>query len=80
LYTVYVLHSDKDCKRYIGVTSDISRRIIEHNLGLVKSTKNRRPLVLIYKELFSNKSEAMKREKFFKTGKGREYLKDHGIF
>ncbi len=57
------------------MTSDIDRRILEHNDGLVKSTKNRRPLELIYSEKFEAKSEAMKREKFFKSGRGREFLK-----
>ena len=43
-------------------------------MGLVKSTKNRRPLELIYHEEFENKSDAFARESFFKSGKGREYL------
>ncbi|MCP5064071.1 MAG: GIY-YIG nuclease family protein [Ignavibacteriae bacterium] len=75
MYVVYVLRSLKDQKRYIGMTSDIERRIVEHNDGLVKSTKNRRPFELIYSEKFEAKSEAMKREKFFKSGRGREFLK-----
>jgi putative endonuclease len=50
------------------------RRIYEHNDGFVKSTKNRKPLELIYFEEFQLKSEAMKREKFFKSGLGRSFL------
>ena len=76
MYTVYILISEKDKKRYIGCTSNLNRRLEEHNLGLVKSTKNRRPFKLIYTEEFSDKSEALNKEKFFKTGKGREYLKN----
>ena len=74
IYTVYIIKSSKDKKRYIGCTKNIVRRLDEHNKGLVKSTKNRRPLELIYSEEFENKSDAFARERFFKSGKGREYL------
>ncbi|MGK9478025.1 GIY-YIG nuclease family protein [Melioribacter sp. OK-6-Me] len=74
MFYVYVLRSLKDNKRYIGLTNDIARRFSEHQRGLVKSTRNRRPFELTYYESFSQKSDAMKREKFFKTGKGREFL------
>ena len=75
-YFVYILKSKKDNKRYVGMTSrPVKERVGEHNSGLVKSTKNRRPLELIYFEEFATKTEAMSREKFFKSGKGREYLK-----
>ncbi len=49
-------------------------RLQEHNNGLVRSTRNRRPLILIYKETYPQKKDAMERERFFKTGKGREFL------
>ena len=77
MYTVYVLRSLKDGKRYIGVTSDLKERLFEHTNGLVKSTKNRRPLTLIHTEKFENKAEALKREKFFKSGQGREWIKSN---
>jgi putative endonuclease len=73
-YYVYILRSLKDGKRYIGFTSDLQRRLTEHNSEKVKSTKNRKPFELIYTETFENKSDAMKREKFFKTHQGRNYL------
>ena len=78
MFFVYVLKSLKDNKRYIGMSSNLNRRLIEHNRGLVKSTRNRKPLELIYFEEFENKSDALKREKFFKTGSGREFLKNIG--
>jgi len=78
MFTVYILLSEKDNKRYIGFTDDIERRLSEHDLGKVKSTKNRRPLKLIYTELFENKSDAMMREKYFKTHPGRNYLDSIG--
>ena len=74
MFTVYVLLSKKDNKRYIGCSSNLDRRLAEHNSGLVKSTKNRRPLKLIYSEEYDQKSEALRREKFFKSGKGRAFL------
>ena len=78
-YTVYIIKSSKDNKRYIGCTKNILRRLDEHNNGLVKSTRNRRPLELIYTEGFENKSDAIARERFFKSGKGREYLDKNNI-
>ena len=75
MYFVYVLRSLKDFKNYVGFTENLDRRFEEHNSGLVKSTRNRSPFKLLYSETFKTKKEALKKEKFFKTGKGREYLK-----
>ena len=74
-WTVYVLKSKKDNRRYIGSTNNLEKRIREHNAGKVKSTKNRKPLVLIYKEDFLTEGEARLRERFFKTHKGFNVLK-----
>ncbi|MCW9066451.1 MAG: GIY-YIG nuclease family protein [Ignavibacteriaceae bacterium] len=75
MYYVYILLSEKDNIRYVGYTKNLKRRINEHNSGSVKSTKNRRPLKLIYSEEYESKGDAMKREKFFKSGLGRSFLK-----
>jgi putative endonuclease len=72
---VYVLYSEKDCRTYVGSTSDTERRIKEHNNGKCYSTKNRRPLKLIYKENYNTLSEARKREKYLKSHSGRKILK-----
>ncbi|MHB9040888.1 MAG: GIY-YIG nuclease family protein [Melioribacteraceae bacterium] len=69
MYTVYILLSNKDNKRYIGFTDNLQRRLTEHNSGKVKSTKNRIPLEIIYTEEFVLKSDAMKREKQIKSKK-----------
>ncbi len=53
------------------MTSNIQRRILEHNSGLVKSTRNRRPLEVIHYESFENKSEALSFEKKLKERKGK---------
>ena len=71
MFYVYILLSEKDNKRYIGCTKNLDRRIDEHNFGLVKSTKNRRPLKLIYVEEFESKSGGMKREIEIKAKKGK---------
>jgi putative endonuclease len=71
MFFVYILLSEKDNKRYIGCTENLDRRLTQHNSGLVKSTRNRRPLKLIYQEEFEIKSDAMKREKEIKAKKGK---------
>ena len=73
-FYTYVLLSEKDNKLYIGYTDNLERRISEHNDGVVKSTRNRRPFKLIYFEACLSKESALAREKQFKTGFGRAYL------
>ena len=62
---------------YVGSTNDIKRRLKEHNDGVGgKYTKDNRPFKLVFYEAFLNKKDAMKDELFFKTGYGREVLKN----
>ena len=75
-YFVYVLESEIDGRLYIGQTSDIEKRLTEHNSGKTKSTKGYKPWKLVYFETFETRDEALLREKYFKTGSGREFLKD----
>jgi putative endonuclease len=74
-YYVYLLLSLKDKRTYLGSTNNLSRRIYEHNSGKSKSTKNRKPLKLIYYEEFKTLSDARRREKYLKTRNGRRELK-----
>jgi len=74
MFYVYVLWSDKLQKRYIGFTSDIAKRLTEHNSGKSPFTKSGMPWKLIYVEEFSTRNEAQKREIFLKSGVGRKYL------
>ena len=60
---------------YIGLSSDVDRRLWEHNSGRNKTTKPYRPFILIYFEIHQTRIEARKREKFFKSGLGREKLR-----
>ncbi len=73
-YIVYVLKSLNYNTRYIGQTFDVEKRLIEHNKGKCRYTKGRMPWLLLMTEEFSNRGEAIKRERFFKSGQGRKYL------
>ena len=75
MYFTYVLLSEKDGKFYMGYTQDLKLRIESHNAGQVKSTSNRRPLKLVYYEACLSKSDALRREKYFKTHYGRMYIR-----
>lgn len=75
-YYTYVLRSNRDKKLYIGWTDNLKERIYKHRKGLVIATRNRRPLKLVYFEACLDKQKAIKREKYFKTGFGRRFLKD----
>ena len=75
MYYVYILISVKDGNFYIGSTGDLHRRMSEHNLGKVESTKHRQPLTLICYEAYSSKSIAHRRELFLKSSDGRKDLR-----
>ena len=74
MYYSYVLQSEKDNEFYIGLTKDLKLRFEKHEKGLVESTKNRRPLKLIYYEACLNQKDATKREKYLKTYNGKRFL------
>ena len=75
-YYVYVLKSLKDSKFYIGYTENLKLRFEEHQKGRVVSTRDRRPLKLIYYEACLNQKDARHREKYFKTHFGKMFLKN----
>jgi len=54
-------------------------RLKNHNAGQVRSIKGRRPFIILYCEKYSTKTEAAKREYFFKTNNGYNYLKSKNI-
>jgi len=74
MYYVYILLL-KDGTFYKGSCSNLKARVIEHNLGKVKSTKDKRPLRLIHYECYLLKSDAQRREKYLKTTEGRRFLR-----
>ena len=75
MYYTYVLQSEKDGKLYVGFTEDLKQRFELHNKGRVDSTKDRRPLKLIYYEACTDREDATNREKHLKTHYGRMCLK-----
>ena len=66
--------SEADGNFYTGSTADLKRRIHEHNSGRVNSTKNRKPLKLIYYEPCLDETDARNRERYLKSGTGEKYL------
>jgi len=75
MYKVYVIQSQVDKRLYVGLSKKVSRRLKEHNQGSVFSTKGWRPWVLVYYEDAEDRIRARKREKFLKSGCGKEFLK-----
>ena len=74
MYYTYVLQSEKDGKFYTGFTKELKLRFEQHNKGLVESTKDRRPLGLIYYEACLRQEDATKRERYLKSYHGRMFL------
>ncbi|MEK7560381.1 MAG: GIY-YIG nuclease family protein [Patescibacteria group bacterium] len=72
MFYVYVLKSLNDDLGYIGSTSDLRRRVADHNSGLVESTRARRPLQLVYYEAYMSEKDARRRESNLKL-KSRAY-------
>jgi putative endonuclease len=75
MFYVYILQSSVDNELYVGCTNDLKKRFKEHNSGLVFSTKSKKPYILIHYEFFLNKKDAYLREKWLKTGWGRNQIK-----
>lgn len=75
-YYTYILKSGKDGNNYAGYTQNLKLRFEQHQKGLVTSTKDRRPLKLIYYEACLTQKDALKREKYFKTHYGKMFLKN----
>ena len=74
-WTVYVLCSLKNRWFYIGLTNDLLRRVREHNRGYNRSTKGKGPFKIVHAEAYSTRAGARAREKYLKSGVGREYLR-----
>ncbi len=75
MFYVYVLKSQRDGTLYIGLTEDLTRHLQQHNRGHGRSTRAKRPFVLLLFERFETRAAARDREKYYKGGFGREILK-----
>ena len=76
MFYIYVLISEKDKELNVGFTKELKKRFDEHEKGLVASTAHRRSLKLVYYEACLNKNDVIAREKYFKTGFGRRFLRN----
>ena len=74
-FWVYALSSEVDGRIYVGFSSNVEKRLKEHNAGKTKSTKGFRPWKVIYTESVTSRIEARKLEKYYKSGSGKEKLK-----
>lgn len=74
-YYVYILHNPSKNFIYTGYSTDLKQRILSHNKGENKSTKPFLPLELIHYEAYKNKTDAKRREAYFKTTKGKTTLR-----
>ena len=72
---VYVIRSQVDGTLYIGISSRLRRRIAEHNSGACRSTRGKRPWVLVHREEYPDHRTARERERLLKCGAGRDWLR-----
>jgi putative endonuclease len=76
IFTIYVLYSQKHAKHYVGYTTDLAERYLSHNhLSSKGWTVKYRPWEIIHVEEYATKEEAMKRERWLKSGVGRDFIK-----
>jgi len=74
-FYVYVLRNERNNWWYVGFTTNLKQRIQAHKIGDVKSTRNRKPLKLIFCEAYLSKIDAKRRERYLKTTKGKTTLR-----
>ena len=75
MYYVYAIKSLNRNYIYVDISNDLERRLLEHNRGYNHTTKPYRPFKILHFEKFESRIEAREREKFLKSGAGKEYLK-----
>ena len=75
MYFVYVLYSEKFDRTYTGMTTDVIKRLKQHNAQQNRSTKAYVPWKIIFTEEFKTRKEAREKEKYLKTGVGRDFIK-----
>ena len=73
---VYVLKSLKFNRYYVGLSQNVEQRFTAHNNGWVKKTKFYKPFKLVHVEITEDRKEARKLEKYFKSGYGKEIIKE----
>jgi putative endonuclease len=74
--TLYVIRSQINSELYVGITKNLTDRLKAHEMGKNKYTKGLRPWELMYKECYASYAEARIKEKYYKSGSGKEKLKE----
>ncbi len=75
MFYIYVLVSQSRNYIYVGLTQDTQKRFRQHQEGKNATTKAYKPFKLVHKELFNTRDEARVREKYLKSGIGKEWIK-----
>jgi putative endonuclease len=75
MITLYVLEGLTTRRHYVGITNNLERRLLEHKNGTSHSGRLIGPFRLLHTEFFQTYVAAREREKFLKSGQGREWLK-----
>ena len=76
MYFIYILKSVHHFRFYVGMTENVQRRLKEHNSGKTKSTIAWSPWKLFFSESYETREEARKREKYLKSGYGKQWIKE----
>ncbi len=74
MFYVYIIKSEDYNWYYVGMSSDVDKRLKEHNGGKTRSTKNRRPFKLVFKKAFGSRKEARDFERYLKVKSNKEKL------
>jgi putative endonuclease len=74
-FYVYILQSLKDNSLYIGYSTNVQKRLIEHNSGKSRYTNQHKPYILVGYIAFTKKQDAQRYEKYLKSGWGRRTIK-----
>jgi putative endonuclease len=75
MFYVYVLRSKADSGLYIGYSSDLRKRLVQHKRGASVATSHRGPWKRIYYEGYLEQADALGRERYLKSGAGRRFLR-----
>ncbi|MCX6334568.1 MAG: GIY-YIG nuclease family protein [Bacteroidia bacterium] len=76
MFTLYILYSESFNRFYVGYTNDLERRLSEHNRKKGKFTDAGIPWKLVYSESFTKKKDVMERERYIKSRKSKDFIKE----
>jgi putative endonuclease len=74
MFYLYILRSGKTGRRYVGSCEDLDDRVRRHNVGEAKATRHGIPWKLVHTKSFLTRRDAVKKGRYYKTGRGRDEL------